>query len=284
MNKLFLGPAEVAAFTSQVGVNKTSMNKLKAFVLAIFAGAFIGFATLGSSTAACGLLANGATFGLGKLVQGFVFSVGLMLVLVAGAELFTGNCLILVGVLDKKVKTASMLANWVLVWLGNLVGALLLTACISKAGLLSGGGNMVGAISLKLACAKCSMSFGAAVCSGILCNVLVCLAVWMSFAAQDVASKLFAAGFPIMLFVISGYEHSIANMTYIPLGLVAKNSEAIVAKALEIGVSQAAIDNLTWGSMFGKNLLPVTIGNIIGGACIVALAYWFVYLSKKKDK
>lgn len=284
MNKLFLGPAEVAAFTSQVGVNKTSMKKTKAFVLAIFAGMFIGFAAYGSSTAVCNLLTNSATYGLAKLAQGFVFTVGLMLVLVAGAELFTGNSLILVGVLDKKVKLSSMLSNWVLIWIGNLVGALLLTVLLNGAGGLSAGGNMVGAISLKIAAGKAGMSFGNAVFSGILCNILVCLAVWMSFAAQDIASKLLAAGFPIMLFVISGFEHSIANMTYLPLGIAAKANEAVVAKALEIGVSQAAIDNLTWGTMFTKNILPVTLGNIIGGALVVALAYWFVYLSAKKEK
>ncbi len=283
MNKLFLGPAEVAAFTAQVGVNKTSMNKAKAFVLAIFAGMFIGFAAYGSNTAVCNLLANGATFGVAKALQGFVFTVGLMLVLVAGAELFTGNSLILVAVLDKKVKFTAMLANWVLIWVGNLVGALLLVLVINGAGGLTAGGNMVGAISLKIAAGKAGMSFGAAFCSGILCNIIVCLAVWMSFAAQDVGSKLLAAGFPIMLFVVSGYEHSIANMTYLPLGILAKNNAAVVAKALEIGVSQGAIDNLGWGSMFGANLLPVTLGNIVGGACVVALAYWYVYLSGKKN-
>ena len=283
MNKLFLGPAEVAAFTSQVGVNKTSMNKVKAFVLAIFAGMFIGFAAYGSNTAVCNLLADSATFGVAKALQGFVFTVGLMLVLVAGAELFTGNSLILVAVLDRKVKLTSMLANWVLVWIGNLVGALLLVLIISGANGLTAGGNMVGAISLKIAAGKASMSFGAAFFSGILCNILVCLAVWMSFAAQDVASKLLAAGFPIMLFVVSGFEHSIANMTYLPLGILAKGNAAVVSKALEIGVSQAAIDNLGWGTMFGANLLPVTLGNIVGGACVVGLAYWFVYLSGRKN-
>ncbi|MBQ3107436.1 MAG: formate/nitrite transporter family protein [Firmicutes bacterium] len=282
MNKIYLPPAEIAAFTAEVGVKKTSMNKVRSFVLSIIAGAYIALAAIGSNTAAHGLLANPETYGQGKLAAAVVFAVGLMMVLIAGAELFTGNCLIIVGVLEKKVKAAAMALNLCTVWLGNLVGGVLVSWIAATTGLFNGGGNLLAAVTIKIAAGKCVLGFGDAFLLGILCNILVCLGVWMSFAAQDTIGKLFASGFPVFLFVCSGYEHCIANMAYIPMGIFAKANPAYVQAALDLGVSQSSLDALNWGNMFVTNMIPVTLGNIVGGSVCVGLLYWFVYLKKAK--
>ncbi|MGI6751411.1 MAG: formate/nitrite transporter family protein [Anaerovoracaceae bacterium] len=281
MNNGFLSPAEIASFCSDVSVKKIDLTKGRACILAILAGAFIGFAAYGSNMAAHNLLAEPGTFGLGRCLAGAIFGTGLMLVVVAGGELFTGNTLIIVGVIERKVHISKMLINWMLIWTGNLLGSLLIAWMVASTPLFSSSNNILAAVTIKAAAGKVALSFPSAFILGILCNWLVCLAVWMSYAAQDVVGKLLSCFFPIWLFICSGFEHSVANMCYIPMGILAKKNILWAQAALDLGVSQSQMDALNWINMFYTNLLPVTLGNIVGGAFFVGTLYSFAYLRKK---
>ncbi|QSX08081.1 formate/nitrite transporter family protein [Alkalibacter rhizosphaerae] len=270
-----LTPAEITAASIMVAVRKVDNKRLNQFILAIMAGAFIAFAAEGSNMAAFNLFANPETYGLGKAMAGAIFGTGLMLVIIAGGELFTGNSLILAGVLEKKVTLGKMLSNWGVVYLGNFVGSVLIAYLMVASGLFSSGANGLAATTIKIASYKVGLTFGQAFVLGVMCNWLVCLAVWMSFGSKNIVGKVFAIFFPIWLFITSGFEHSIANMYYVPAGILAKSNEAWVA-ASGLGAEQLA--NLNWGSFFVNNLIPVTLGNIIGGGLFVALLYWFVYM------
>ena len=204
------------------------------------------------------------------------------MVIMAGAELFTGNCLMIISLAERKITLSKLLSSWLVVYLGNLLGSVIVACLVSVSGQWNMTAGLLGGLTLKTAAAKISIGFTEAVTLGILCNWLVCLAVWMSFGAKDGISKAVCIFFPIWVFVASGFEHSIANMYYIPAGIMAKCNPSYVSKALETGASQAGIDALNWCSMFTRNLLPVTLGNIIGGAVFVGLAYWFAYLRGKK--
>jgi formate/nitrite transporter len=256
---------------------------LKLLILAILAGAFIAFGAEGSSMAAYGLLADPQTYGLGKALAGAIFPVGLILVVIAGAELFTGNILIAGAVAARRVSPGAMLRNWGIVYLGNFIGAILIAWFIIVGGQLHGGADMLGAMTIKIAAGKTALGFPSALVLGIMCNWLVCLAVWMSYAAGSVIGKIAAIFFPVMAFVLSGFEHSIANMYYIPAGILAKANPDLVDAALGIGVSPEQLAGLTWGSFFGHNLPPVTLGNIIGGAVFVSFAYLAAYGAKKNQ-
>lgn len=269
-------PNEILEHSIKVGKVKASSKAGRLVVLGILAGAFIALAAVGANTAGSNLLLDVNTFGIGKLVTGFVFTVGLMLVVLAGGELFTGNCLMITSVLDKEIKIKDMLRNWVIVYIANFVGAVLVAFLIYESGALNGG--MVGAITVKIAASKVSLSFVQAFILGIFCNFLVCLAVWIAFGADTTTGKIFGMFFPILLFVTSGFEHSIANMYYIPAGLFAKANEGFVAAS---GATSEALSNLTWGGFLANNLLPVTIGNIVGGAIFVGMAYWYSYKKAK---
>ncbi len=203
-----------------------------------------------------------------------------LLGILAGAELFTGNCLMIIALVERKITLSKLLRSWLVVYLGNLAGGVLVAYLISLSGQLNYTGGLLGGFTLKAAAGKVSLSFMNAFVLGILCNWLVCLAVWMSFGAKDGISKAVVIFFPIWLFVASGFEHSISNMYYISAGILAKFDSLYVNKAIELGTSQSVIDALNWRAMFTKNLLPVTLGNIIGGAGLVGLVYWFVYLRK----
>lgn len=270
-----LTPAEITAASIMVAVRKVDNKRLNQFILAIMAGAFIAFAAEGSNMAAFNLFAKPETYGLGKAMAGAIFGTGLMLVIIAGGELFTGNSLILAGVLEKKVTLGKMLSNWGVVYLGNFVGSVLIAYLMVASGLFSSGANGLAATTIKIASYKVGLTFGQAFVLGVMCNWLVCLAVWMSFGSKNIVGKVFAIFFPIWLFITSGFEHSIANMYYVPAGILAKSNEAWVA-ASGLGAEQLA--NLNWGSFFVNNLIPVTLGNIIGGGLFVALLYWFVYM------
>ena len=272
-------PAEIFDTAVKVSVEKSGGSFRKLFVLAVLAGAFIAFGAEGSNMATFGLLSSPLTFGLGRALAGLLFATGLMLVILAGGELFTGNTLIICGVLDKKVKTAAMLRNWIIVYIGNMAGAFLIAWMMNETGLFSSGGDMLGAMTVKIGAGKTSLDFSKALIMGILCNWLVCLAVWIAFAADNTAGKILGILFPIWLFVTSGFEHSVANMYYIPAAIFAKGDFA--AAAAEIGASQAALDSLDWYGFFVTNLIPVTIGNIIGGCIFVAMAYWAAYKREK---
>lgn len=283
-NKNYFSPPEIADVAVGVGIKKVSTPYLKEFMLAILAGVFISFAAEGSNMAAFNLLADPATYGLGKCLAGAIFGTGLMLVLVAGAEMFTGQTLIVVAVLDRKVKVTQMLSNWCLVWIGNLVGGLFLAYMMVNSGLFNSGDNLLGAMTIKIAAGKVALPFMSAFWLGVMCNWLVCLAVWMSWAAKDIAGKILAIFFPIWLFITSGFEHCVANMYYIPAGILAKSNPKWVEAALAHGVTPEKLEHLNWTSFFLNNELPVTLGNIVGGAVLVAGYYWFVYKSGKKSE
>lgn len=280
-NRNFLMPAEIAEATIQAGIKKVGLSYRNMFILGILAGAFIAFASEGSNMAAFNLFAKAETFGLGKAIAGAIFGTGLMLVVVAGGELFTGNTMIIAGVLDKKVTIAAMLKNWFFVYLGNLVGSLLIAYMMTQSGLFSSGAHVLGGVTIKIAAYKVGLSFTQAFFLGIMCNWLVCLAVWMATGAKDIAGKLFAIFFPIWLFITSGFEHSVANMYYIPAGIMAKGTKAWADAAIALGVTPEMLSNLNWGSFFLKNLLPVTLGNIVGGGIFVGAIYWYVYIKRE---
>ena len=272
-------PAQILEFTSEVGVIKAQKTAVYLLIMGFLAGAFIAFAAEGSNMAAFNLFANPNTYGLGKVLAGAVFGTGLMLVLVAGGELFTGNTLILISVLDKKIKIRWMLRNWLIVYIANFIGSIFIAYMMNKSGLYNSGSGMLGGQTIKIAAYKTGLPFVSAFYLGVMCNWLVCLAVWVSFAAKDVMGKLFACFFIIGLFITSGFEHSVANMYYIPAGIMAKGNP-LWLEAAHISEAQAA--GLNWAALFTKNLLPVTLGNIVGGSGMVGLLYW-VSLKKKKQ-
>ena len=269
----FLTSSEIADFTVNVGIKKARLTITQQFVLGILAGAFIAFGAQASNMATHTI----SEISTAKFIGGLIFPAGLMLVLMAGAELFTGNNLMIMALAEKKITLSQLLRSWIVVYLGNLVGSVFAAFLIMWSGQLNYTSGLLGGVTIKAAAGKISLTFTQAFVLGILCNWLVCLAVWSSFGAKDGISKAVCVFFPIWLFVASGFEHSIANMYYIPAGILAKSCQSYLTKALELGVSQSAIDSLNWCSMFTKNLLPVTLGNIIGGAGFVGCIYWFVY-------
>ena len=273
----FLAPGGVAKAIIGVGKAKTSLSVMQMVILGILAGAFIGF---GSELATMVSFDMSKFLGVGfaKFIFGSVFSVGLILVVIAGAELFTGNNLIFVGVLTGDVKFSKMLNNWFWVYVANFIGSLLLVWIMYATGLWKTGDFGVGAKALAIANGKVNLAWGAAFARAIGCNWLVCLAVWLAVASKDVVGKIFAIYFPIMAFVASGFEHSIANMYFIPMGILLKTNADVVAAA---GLTDK-LANLTWGGFFVSNLIPVTLGNIVGGALFVSALYWAVYLKGKK--
>jgi formate/nitrite transporter len=270
-------PAQILEYTGDVAVAKALRGKAGQLILAFFAGVFIAFASEGSNMAAFNLFSNPDTYGLGKVLAGAVFGTGLMLVLIAGGELFTGNTLIIVGVLDRKVQVRQMLSNWLVVYIGNFIGSVFIAYMMNQSGLFNSGNAGLGGQTIKIAAYKTGLPFHSAFFLGLMCNWLVCLAVWVSFAAKDVVGKMFACFFVIGLFITSGFEHSVANMYYIPAGILAKANPAWL-EAARISSEQAA--NLNWTSFVVKNLIPVTLGNIIGGAVMVGGLYWLA-LKKK---
>jgi formate/nitrite transporter len=276
MQKNYLTPAEIAQSFIGIGQKKAELAPVQQIILGILAGAFIAFASEGSNAA----IHTVESVGLGKALAGALFSTGLMLVLVAGGELFTGNCLMIIACAENKISPFSMLRGWVCVYAGNFIGSVVLAYLISGSGQLAYSGGLLGGFTLKLATYKVGLTFAKAFFMGILCNWLVCLAVWMAAAAGDIAGKLLAIFFPIWLFITSGFEHSVANMYYIPAGIMAKAVPVYVEQALKLGATPEDIASLTWGSFCFRNLIPVTLGNIVGGGLFVGLVYWFVYLRK----
>ncbi|AOT71762.1 formate/nitrite transporter family protein [Geosporobacter ferrireducens] len=254
MEKRMLVPKEIAEATVAAGIGKSKLSILQMSVLSIFAGAFIAFGAQGAIVISQTLASVDA--GLAKFAFAATFPIGLMMVVICGAELFTGNNLMTLGVLDGKCSFSCVLKNWITVYLGNFIGSILTVIMIYYSGLMSGP---VVEKAIAIATAKMAIPLGSVIIRGILCNIIVVLAVWMATGAKDVISKLFACWFPVMLFVLSGYEHSIANMYFIPM-----------AKFLGADIS--------WSQMWLNNIIPATIGNLIGGALIVPLFYYLAYL------
>jgi formate transporter len=274
-------PAKMASRMEGAGVTKAELRVDTMFALAILAGAFIGCGAIFATIVTTGLSAAGMGFGLVKLLGGLVFCLGLIAVVVAGAELFTGNNLIIMAFASGRVTLAQLLRNWVVVYVGNFVGSILtvVVMIVSKQYTFSSGA--VGANALGIAAGKCNLEFLQAIALGIMCNALVCLAVWLCLSARSTTDKILAILFPITAFVAAGFEHSVANMYFIPMGLLIK-SFAGPDFWTAIGKTAADYGSLTWGAFFINNLLPVTIGNIIGGAGFVGLVYWFTYLRPQK--
>jgi formate/nitrite transporter len=266
---------ENCQLVSDVGVAKAGKTAINLFILGILAGAYIAFAAECSTMIAFNLLASPETFGLGRCLAGAIFPCGLILVMLAGSELFTGNTMMLLPLAQRRISLFAMLRNWVIVYVGNFVGSVLIAFLICQSGQLNGGNGLLGAMTIRIAAAKCSLTFMEAFFLGILCNWLVCLAVWMAMGAKEMSGKILAIFFPIWLFVASGFEHSVANMYYIPAGLFAAQSSTWLETAQGI-TRPEVLESLTWANCVMGNLLPVTLGNIVGGGICVALAYGYV--------
>jgi len=271
-----LMPPAIAAKAVEVGVSKAGMSALRTLALAVLAGAFIGLGAMFATTTVAGA-GEAIPFGIQRLLAGFVFSLGLILVVVAGAELFTGNNLIVMAWAERRVPWRRVARNWALVYAGNLVGALGTVALVFAGGQYEFGGGEVGASALAIADFKVGLGFWRALVLGILCNALVCLAIWLTYSARSVTDKILAVIFPISAFVAAGFEHSIANMYFLPVGLAIKEwgSDDFVAAS---GTNAGDYPELTLGNVVAENLIPVTIGNVIGGSVMVGLAYWLIYV------
>jgi formate transporter len=285
-------PQEMATRAEYLGVRKAEMPFLKMFMLSVLAGAFISLGAIFATTVSAGSMAittaggeaafsTGLPFGLTRLLAGLVFCLGLILVVVGGAELFTGNNLIVMAWASGKVSLSALLRNWAIVYLGNFVGAIGTAAIMFFTRQYTFGANSVGIAALKTGVAKCDLTFIQALALGILCNALVCMAVWLTFSARSTVDKIVAIIFPITAFVAAGFEHSIANMYFIPYALFIKmfDREFISAVADKV----PGLDQLSWPAFWLNNLLPVTIGNIIGGAVLVAAVYWAIFLRPVKS-
>ncbi|MBI5032381.1 MAG: formate transporter FocA [Chloroflexi bacterium] len=266
----------MAAKAEQIGYRKAHMDAVNMFLLSMVAGAFIAFGAIFSTTVMAG--ANGVLpYGIVRLLAGIAFSLGLILVLVGGAELFTGNNLIVMAWASRKISTSLLLRNWVIVYIGNFVGSVSLAVAMFLSGQYLFSNGAIGAVALATADAKSSLNFVQAVVLGILCNTLVCLAVWLTFSARSTTDRIFTIIPPITAFVAVGFEHSIANMYFIPIGLLIKT---FAPESFWTSIAKTATNfpNITLSNFIFNNLIPVTLGNIIGGSVLVGLVYWFVYL------
>lgn len=284
-------PQEMATRAEFLGVRKAEMPFLKMFMLSVLAGAFIALGALFATTVSAGSMAittasgdtaysTGLPFGVTRLLAGLVFSLGLILVVVGGAELFTGNNLIVMAWANGKVTASALLRNWGIVYFGNFVGSIGTAILMFFTRQYTFGENSIGIAALRTGVAKCDLTFIQAIALGILCNALVCMAVWLTFSARSTVDKIAAIIFPITAFVAAGFEHSIANMYFIPYALFIKMFDTdFIAKVAD---KVPNLDKLTWQAFWINNLLPVTIGNIIGGAVLVAAVYWAIFLRTSK--
>ncbi|MCL1930094.1 formate/nitrite transporter family protein [Candidatus Saccharibacteria bacterium] len=277
-------PSEVVENSFAVAQAKAGASVKKLLILGFLAGAFIAFAAEASNMVAMNLLSSPEMYGLGRLVAGAVFAVGLMLVVLTGSELFTGNVLMTGAAIKKKIRWSALLRNWILVYLANMAGAVFIAALMYFSGLFHASGDLLGGLTVKIAAGKTALDFMPALILGVLCNWLVCLAVWLAWTAKTFPGKILAIFFPIMLFVASGFEHSVANMYYISAGMFAATDPAYVAAATDIGLSSASFATLNPFGFFVSNLIPVTIGNIMGGVVFVGLAYAYANQSTPKKK
>ena len=284
-------PADMAARAEEGGVGKASSDVLTLLVLSVLAGAFISLGAIFATTVSAGSIAvtsadsasafsAGLPYGLVRLLTGLAFSLGLILVIVGGAELFTGNNMIVMAWASGMVATRALLLNWVVAFAGNFAGAFLTAGLMFYTAQYTFGAGAVGLAALSTANTKAGLAFVPALTLGIMCNALVCLAVWMCYGARTTVDRILTIVPPVTAFVAAGFEHCIANIYFIPMGLFIK-AGAPASFWASIGKTATDFPALTWGNFFFGNLLPVTIGNIVGGSVMVAAVYWFVYLRKK---
>ncbi|MCI9384925.1 MAG: formate/nitrite transporter family protein [Lachnospiraceae bacterium] len=281
MDNAFNTPAQVLDANMRAGEGKAKLPLLKCILLGMMAGAFIAFGGASSNAA----VHNIANQGLSKTLAGCIFPVGLMMIVFVGGELFTGDCLMIAGVADRKFSVLAMIKTLLIVFFSNMAGAVIIAALVYFSGLLDYTNGALGAFTIKVAYGKTTIAPFKAVCSGILCNILVCMAVLMATAAKDIAGKVWAIFFPICAFVIGGWEHCVANMFYIPAGIFASMNGSYVAKTEELyGITADQIAaNLNIGG-FISNLIPVTIGNMLGGMVFIALPLYAIHRSKIVNK
>jgi formate/nitrite transporter len=267
-------PPEMAEKMENIGVTKANLDFWSMFALAILAGSFIAF---GAEISTIAITESNLGYGLNKLLGGLVFSLGLVLVVVAGAELFTGNNLIIMAWVSGKLTLGQVMRNWIIVYFGNLVGSLSMVILMYLSRQWAFVNYHVGVMAISIANTKVNLSFTEGVIRGILCNILVCLAVWLCASGRSVVDKIFAVIFPITAFVASGFEHSIANMYFIPMGILLKGEPYVLAAGNWVSGDLVYL-NLQG---FAYNLMAVTTGNIFGGGFMVAVVYWFIYRRSK---
>ena len=270
-------PQQIVASNMAAAKNKTTLPLCRLILLGIFAGMFIACGASASSVA----MHNISNVGLARLVAGSIFPVGLMMIVFVGGELFTGDCLMIMGCLHGQFPAWRMIKVLTVVFFSNFIGAALIAILVTASGQYHYTNDLLGAFTIKVAVGKLTMSFGAAFASGILCNVFVCIAVLMAAASKDIAGKVWAIFFPIMAFVVSGYEHCVANMYYIPAGIfAAAGSSYVKAAETTYGYTASQFELLTWGNFVTKNLIPVTLGNIVGGMIFVGLPLYLIHSAK----
>ena len=284
-------PAALAARAEEAGVRRAATDPLNILILSVLGGAFVAFGAIFATTVSAGSItissadgvtqiAAGLPFGIVRLLVGLVFCVGLVLVIVGGAELFTGNTLIVMAWASGKIKTRDILLNWLIAFAGNFIGAIGTAGVMFLTTQYTFGGGSVGLVALTTANSKAALAFVPALTLGIMCNALVCLAVWMCYGARTTIDRVVAIIPPISAFAAAGFEHCVANMYFIPMGLFIKAGASEFFWSA-IGKTASDFPALTWYNFLVGNLLPVTIGNIIGGSIMVGAVYWFVYLRKK---
>ena len=272
-------PQQIVAANITAARGKTQLPLARMILLGMFAGMFIACGASASSVAMHAV----ENVGLARLVAGCIFPVGLMMIVFVGGELFTGDCLMVMGCLHGEYRVIDMLRVLAVVFLSNFAGAALMAAMVSATTQFGFTGNLLGAFTIKVAMGKVNMSFGAAFVSGILCNIFVCVAVLMAAASKDIAGKVWAIFFPIMAFVVSGYEHCVANMYYVPAGIFAAANPAYAEAAVSAyGYTAGQMASLNWANFLVKNLVPVTLGNIVGGMVFVGLPLYLIHARKIK--
>lgn len=276
-----ISPLAVHENMTNASVAKATMPFLKLVILGFMAGLCIALGAEASNVAMHSI----KSVGVARMAAGIVFPVGLIALVLAGGELFTGNCMMLMGLAGRRIKFTGLLRNWIIVFVTNLIGGVFIAFIVSQTGQWNYTDGLLGAMTIKIALGKVSLSPMTAICSGIMCNIFVCLAVLMASSSKSLPGKILAIIVPIAAFVISGFEHCVANMYYIPAGIMAAKNSDYVAKAEEAyGITAEQIDKLTIGSFLYDNLLFVTIGNIIGGGVVIGIMYYLAFVRNGEKK
>ncbi len=271
-------PKEITEYVVETGYKKSILSAKKMLLLGIMAGIFLSLAAHGTVIASH----NIPYLGTARLLSAVIFPVGLVLIILSGCELFTGNCLVIVSCLEKRAKWSLYLKSLFFVYIGNLIGSLLVVYGLFYYNQVNHIDSMIGAYNIKVAASKSALTPMSALISAIFANLLVCMGVWLNYAAKDISGKIMGTFYPIFLFILLGFEHVIANMYYIPMGLLAKTNEACVQSAEKLGVTSEKLAHLNISDAIVNNFIPATIGNIIGGAIAVGAFYWLIFLKKEK--